>query len=218
MKISVLKSEMNKIVFISDLGGSMMKDKKSEIFNCGKDLFSRNGFKVTNVSDITKMAGIGTGTFYKYYTSKEELFMNIYLEENEKLKRSIMESVPTGADPIELIKGIIQKNLEGMKANPILKEWYNRDLFNKIEKEFYKSDGIKSIHEIMNGSTFELIKLWRSEGKLRDDIDDDMILTIFNAIPYIDIHKEELGIQYFPRILEYLAEFIMKGLMDRKKE
>ena len=51
-----------------------MKDKKTDIFNCGKELFSSKGFKDTNVSDITKVAGMGVGTFYNYYDSKEKLF------------------------------------------------------------------------------------------------------------------------------------------------
>ncbi len=191
-----------------------MVDKKAEIFNCGKELFSSKGFKDTNVSDITKMVGIGVGTFYKCYSSKEELFLEIFLKENEKLKMNIMESVDLGEYPMKMVKDIISKNLEGMKSNPILNEWYNRELFSKLEKEFYKLGGIKSINEIMNSSTMDIIKFWKSEGKLRNDLDDDMILAIFNSIPFIDIHKEEIGVQYFPYILELLEEFIIKGLTD----
>jgi Transcriptional regulator len=195
-----------------------VEDKKMNLYNCGKELFSTNGFKDTNVSDITKMAGMGVGTFYKYYSSKEELFLEIFLKENEKLKMSIMETVKINENPMKIVKDLIAKNLDGMKLNPILKEWYNKDLFSKLEKEFYKQGGIKSINELMNSNMLERIRLWKSEGKLRDDIEDDMILAIFNSIPYIDIHKEELGVQYFPRVLEYLEEFIMKGLTDSQKK
>lgn len=43
-----------------------MEDKKMELFNRGKELFSAKGFKDTNVADITKMAGVSVGTFYNY--------------------------------------------------------------------------------------------------------------------------------------------------------
>lgn len=129
-----------------------------------------------------------------------------------------METVKINENPMKIVKDLIAKNLDGMKLNPILKEWYNKDLFSKLEKEFYKQGGIKSINELMNSNMLERIRLWKSEGKLRDDIEDDMILAIFNSIPYIDIHKEELGVQYFPRVLEYLEEFIMKGLTDSQKK
>jgi AcrR family transcriptional regulator len=197
-------------------GGFQLEDKKAEIFNCGKELFSSKGFKNTNISDITKMAGIGVGTYYSYYSSKEQLFLEIYMKENEKLKKSF-ESINIDDDPIKAIKEILSLNFIGMNSNPILKEWYNRDLFSKLEKEYFKLGGMKSIEELMNSDTVGLIKKWKDEGKMRVDLDDDLILAIFNSIPYIDIHKEEIGLKYFPQILDYLAEFIMKGLTDCQK-
>lgn len=191
-----------------------MEDKKTNIFNCGKELFSSKGFKDTNVSDITNMSGVAVGTFYNYYSSKEKLFIEIYLKENEALKKSIMESVNLDAEPIKIVKEVMALNYNGMNSNPILKEWYNRELFNKLEKDFYDEGGIESIDAFMNSGTTELIKLWKAEGKMRGDLDDELILALFNAIPYIDIHKEEIGIRHFPQILDYLAEFIMKGLTE----
>ncbi|HDK7168350.1 TPA: TetR/AcrR family transcriptional regulator [Clostridium botulinum] len=191
-----------------------MRDKKAEIFNCGRELFCSKGFKDTNISDITKMAGIGVGTFYNYYSSKEKLFIEIFIKENEKLKKNIMESIDLDDDPIKVVKEAIALNLNGTNSNPILKEWYNKDFFSKLEKEFYEAAGIESIYEFMNKGTIELIKKWKAERKIRDDLDDKLILAIFNSIPYIDIHKEQIGIQYFPQIIDYLAEFIMKGLTD----
>ncbi|EKS4344594.1 TetR/AcrR family transcriptional regulator [Clostridium sporogenes] len=194
-----------------------MRDKKAEIFNCGRELFCSKGFKDTNISDITKMAGMGVGTFYNYYSSKEKLFIEIFIKENEKLKKNIMESIDLEDDPIKVVKEAIALNLNGTNANPILKEWYNKDFFSKLEKEFYEAAGIESIYEFMNKGTIELIKKWKAERKIRDDLDDKLILAIFNSIPYIDIHKEQIGIQYFPQIIDYLAEFIMKGLTDWPK-
>ncbi|AJD29537.1 MULTISPECIES: TetR/AcrR family transcriptional regulator [Clostridium] len=194
-----------------------MRDKKAEIFNSGRELFCSKGFKDTNISDITKMAGMGVGTFYNYYSSKEKLFIEIFIKENEKLKKNIMESIDLDDDPIKVVKEAIALNLNGTNSNPILKEWYNKDFFSKLEKEFYEAAGIESIYEFMNKGTIELIKKWKAERKIRDDLDDKLILAIFNSIPYIDIHKEQIGIQYFPQIIDYLAEFIMKGLTDWPK-
>lgn len=188
-----------------------MEDKKTHILNCGKALFSSKGFKDTNVSDITEMAGIGVGTFYNYYSSKDKLFMEIYLEENAKLKKSIMESVDPDADPLKLIKEFMSLNLSGMSLNPILKEWYNRDVFSKIEQQYREENGNNAV-DFLYGSTTELIKKWQAEGKMRVDIDGDLIMAIFATLINIDTHKEEIGIQYFPHILDYITEFVLKGL------
>lgn len=188
-----------------------MKDTKTILFNCGKELFSRNGFKDTNVSDITKTSGIGTGTFYNYYSSKEELFMEIYLEENEKLKKKIMKSVNMDQNPGSVVKELMLLNLKGMKSNPILKEWYNKEVSVKIENYFREQKGLNRL-DFMYQDFFEIIKKWQEEGKIRNDIDSTMIMAIFTSIITIEIHKEEIGLQYFPEILDYLTDFTMKGL------
>jgi AcrR family transcriptional regulator len=108
-----------------------LPDKKSDILHSARALFSANGFKNTSVSDITKLTGVAAGTFYLYYTSKDALFMEIYLEENEKLKRSILAAVDLNGEPLRVMQEILRLNLDGMNANPILKEWYNRDVFEK---------------------------------------------------------------------------------------
>ena len=48
----------------------------------------------------------------------------------------------------------------------------------------------------------------------RQDLDSEMIMMIFAAIVNIDTHKDEIGLQYFPELLEILTEFVMKGLTD----
>lgn len=188
-----------------------MKDTKTILFNCGKELFSLKGFKDTNVSDITKISEIGTGTFYNYYSSKEELFMEIYLEENEKLKKKIMKSVNMDQDPGSVVKELMLLNLKGMKSNPILKEWYNKEVSVKIEKYFHEQKGLDRL-DFMYRDFFEIIKKWQADGKIRNDIDSGMVMAIFTSIITIEIHKEEIGLQYFPEILDYLTDFTMKGL------
>lgn len=196
--------------------GNSMDDKKLDIFHCGEVLFSSKGFKDTNVSDITKMAGVAVGTFYNYYSSKEKLFMDIYLKENEKLKKSF-QSVDLDEDPVKAIKQVLELNYQGINSNPILKEWYNRDLIHKLEKEYYEQGGMKSIEELMHSDTLELIRNWKAQGKMRTDLDDNLILALFTAIPYVDLHKKEIGLQYFPQIVDYITEFVMKGLTDSYK-
>lgn len=194
-----------------------MIDKKADILNCGRELFISKGFKDTNVVEITKMAGIATGTFYNYYPSKDKLFMEIYLEENMKLKKSIMESIDLEGNPINVMKEMMFLNLKGMKSNPILKEWYNKDVFNKIEQSYREENGLDYV-DFLYDSFIEIVRKWQTQGKLRKDIDAEMIMTIFGALINIDTHKEEVGIQYFPHVLEYLSEFTMKGLMDCSKK
>lgn len=192
-----------------------MVDKKAELLRCGRELFNTKGFKDTNVSEITKMAGMATGTFYNYYTSKDTLFMEIYIEENVQLKRSILDSLDLKADPVSVMKEMLYKNYRGMLANPILKEWYNREIFQKIEQNFREENALEHV-DFLYDSFIDIVRKWQGEGKIRNDLSAEMIMAIFGALVTVDTHKEEIGLQYFPQVLEYMSEFTMKGLMDTK--
>jgi len=43
-----------------------------------------------------------------------------------------------------------------------------------------------------------------------------MIMLIFAAIINVDTHKEEIGIEYFPELLNLMTELIMKVLTATK--
>jgi AcrR family transcriptional regulator len=194
-----------------------MEDKNKAIFVSARKLFYLKGFKDTNVSEIAKKAGIGVGTFYNYYSSKEEVFLKVFIEENMKLKHSMFEQVKPDDDPVTVSTQMMIQYLNIMNSNRILGEWYNKELFSKLERYFLSQNGMQSVADFMNIDIAGLIKKWKSEGKIRKDLDDDLILAILSSVVYVDMHKTEIGVQYFPKIISLLYEFIVKGLSNCPK-
>jgi AcrR family transcriptional regulator len=190
-------------------------DIKKDIFKYGKDLFSTKGFKKTNIKEIAQLAGIGVGTFYNYYTSKEQLFLEIYIQENEKIKKWLIESIDLDQEPVKVISQLIMRNTEVINTNPILKEWYSHDFYKEIEK-YYRNEGSENIDSIRN-FYLNLLENWKAQGKIRDDIDEELLPVFLDSLVCIDMHKDEIGIQHFPKVIQYLAEFIMQGLTNRHK-
>lgn len=193
-----------------------MTDKKAALYTAGKAIFISKGYKETNVADITEKAGFATGTFYNYYPSKDALFMEIYLDENAKLKRKIMKNIDLSADPLLVMQTMMMLNYQGMLASPILKEWYNREIFSKIEQNFRKQSGMKSA-DFLYDVFIEVVKKWQADNRMRCDISPEMIMAIFSALINVETHKDEIGLEYFPDLINYLSEFTMKALMDGPK-
>lgn len=53
-------------------------ETRSKILHDSMLYFAKNGFAGTKISDLAKHIGIGQGTLYIYFKSKEELFNEIY--------------------------------------------------------------------------------------------------------------------------------------------
>lgn len=88
---------------------------------------------------------MAVGTFYKYYPSKEKLFMDIFLDENAKLKNHCLQSLDFTKNPLEVVGQMMALNTEGLNASPILREWNNKAVFSKIEQLYREENGIQAV-------------------------------------------------------------------------
>ena len=190
-----------------------MNDKKQQLYQSAKSMFSERGFKDTNISAITKVASMAVGTFYLYYSSKEQLFMEIFKDENTRLKRELLDKLDLNGCPKAIILRMLKINQEGIQTNPILREWYTSDEFRKIEQAYREAHAIDSLNFLYD-TFLSLVERWQAEGKMRSDIDSRMIMKVFEAVINVDTHKDELGMEYFPSLLDIMTDLILKGLTE----
>lgn len=189
-----------------------MINKKEVILRVSRELFLKNGFKDVNVSDITKAAGVGVGTFYNYYPSKEELFLEIFVEENQKAKEAIIEVLDVNEKPKILMRSFIAHNKNIMNNNRILKEWYNSSISSVIRVYYQeKAETSLFIRDIFT----QFLKKWKEEKTIRTDIDYEIILSIFDSVVYLENHQDDIGISNFEKMIETLADFFICGLVEQ---
>lgn len=79
--------------------------------------FAKNGFSGTKISDLSKHIGIGQGTIYVYFESKEELFQEIHKMINrekdiEQLKLLASLPIPAKQKIHKLTKSVLQQLVE----------------------------------------------------------------------------------------------------------
>ena len=144
--------------------GLLWRIKKTVIYNCAKEVFSAKGFKDTNISEITKQAGMAVGTFYNYYPSKEKLFMDIFLEENTRLKHECFQALDLSQDPLVVVEEMQKLNVEGIKTSPILREWYNKSVLKKYNRFTTKKTVLIQLDFYMTAS-MSLLRYGRLRGR-----------------------------------------------------
>ena len=52
-------------------------NRKETLLKVGERLFAQNGYRDVSIKDITNAAGLGMGSFYTYFDSKEEFYSAI---------------------------------------------------------------------------------------------------------------------------------------------
>ena len=94
-------------------------ETKEKIIDAATKVFFQNGFEKTSVKMILEEAGVVTGSFYHFFTSKEELFEAVV----EKYLRGYSERIGNILFDESLgIEQIINKILEELQSTS--KEYY----------------------------------------------------------------------------------------------
>lgn len=55
-------------------------EKKKEILGAARKVFAQKGFASSKMEDIAREAGMGKGTVYEYFRSKEDIFLALFEE------------------------------------------------------------------------------------------------------------------------------------------
>jgi AcrR family transcriptional regulator len=72
-------------------------DKREAIMQAALELFVERGFFGTAVPEIADRAGVGAGTIYRYFESKEALVNAIYREEKVRFAHLVVDDFPAAA-------------------------------------------------------------------------------------------------------------------------
>jgi len=80
---------------------------EAALIRAARTIFERDGFLDARITDITALAGAATGSFYRYFSSKEEIFTAVIDQLNDQgLHLPTMDFLPDDLD--DLVRSVAQ--------------------------------------------------------------------------------------------------------------
>lgn len=187
-----------------------MDDKKGRIFDAAHVLFLERGFKNTSIADIAAIAGVAVGSFYLYFDSKEDIFIQIYNNENENIKAKILSKVDLNDEPVKLIREIIDQIFKLSSNNRILQEWFKNPNLNSIIAQ----NNSKYFEDSLIYSTLmKLIDKWIKDDLVKEDFNATRIISLFDALTVLDFHQSEIQTDNYQQLLNDLIEGILSVIL-----
>jgi len=93
-------------------------DKRDAIMHAALELFVARGFWGTAVPEIADKAGVGAGTIYRYFESKEALVNALYRQEKQRFAERVLHEFPTNATARELFRTMWMRMAKFAVENP----------------------------------------------------------------------------------------------------
>ncbi|MGA9288805.1 MAG: TetR/AcrR family transcriptional regulator [Anaerobacillus sp.] len=159
--------------------------------------YRTKGFK-TGIKDLTDAIGIAPGSFYKFYTSKEELIFTILEEEESSIKETLFQEFihNTFTSPEEIASFLI-RGIELANGNPFIELIMSPTQMSAISRKVPK----EVLERHMTHDQFSLEKLL----PLKDHPQKETIGSAIRAFFLLTMHKREIGEDQFQPTLHFYA-------------
>ena len=166
-----------------------------KVLAAAREAFAGSG-ESTALEEIARRAGVGIGTLYRHFPSRQALLEAVYLEEVEAICRSAAKQLE-GADPWEALTGWF----EGFSGYLATKQALAAELLNYLDRD-------AQLFKASRAALFEagepLLQRAQAAGVVRPDVEiADVIQMVIGLakIPAAD-----------PRQTEHIVRIALDGL------
>lgn len=188
---------------------------REDLVKSGSEQFQQYGPERTRVKDITEPVGIAKPTFYQFFDSKGELYLEIFTRVSKELGDELQSEISAIEDTREAVKRLFTKYVEFIEENPHLVEVMShtppREMFRNVPQE--QIDQVRE--NWLNAYAPVIEELQHRTDAALVDYDPMMILALLRPIGLMHLYKEEGTTRdstEFERMQEAHIEILVNGL------
>lgn len=134
---------------------------RQKILVAAEDVFGRDGFHRASIVDITRAAGIGQGTFYLYFPSKEALYIELVRAMGHDMRRRMHEASRDAGDRAQAEEAGFRAFFEYVAQHP--------NLYRVVrECEFVAPDEFRAWYRRLAERYVEGLRRASAAGQVRD--------------------------------------------------
>ncbi len=148
--------------------------KQTAILTAALSVFGEKGYAAAKIIDIAGAAGVGKGTIYEYYRSKDDLFFAVFEWYVEQLAgASMVDASCLGGDAADRMRALLSSVFTAFH-----KEIDNFSVFlefwaaagNPAMRDRFRS-ALLSMYDIFRGIIIDLVEEGKGSGVFRKDVD-----------------------------------------------
>ncbi len=187
--------------------------RRAAILEQAEKIFSARGYHQVTVAEIASAAGFSTGSLYRFFEGKQQLYTTLISEKLDVLYETIRADVKRASDPLAKIEALVASQLRFVEEN--------RDFCRVFVRG--ETDAISSIRETIYKDYFRhlsfierLIKDGVKKGVLRRLPPREMAAALIHMLRSASVHwllvssKETLSAKK-----EVILDIYLRGVESR---
>jgi AcrR family transcriptional regulator len=164
-------------------------ERKEMILDAALEVFAKHGYESSDVDDIARLAGIGKGTIYRHFDSKQNLFLALVDRGYQMLcQRMAADRDPNLSFEKKLIRGM-RSHVDFFIQNP---QYYRVLMLELPDHRLQIGEDILKRHQRYTQPMVKAIAAATKEGELKP-IDPDLAALTLGAMACIVVERHLRG-------------------------
>ena len=188
--------------------------KRSEIAQKAIEVLAKRGFQATTIQEIADAAGLGKGTVYHYFKTKEEILSVVSEEIFHEMERSFGAALLRIDKPMEKLSALIEEALHVTEDVENLFIVYSELWLMNIREDKYNDymSFIKNLHNDLKNLTAGMINEGKRQGLWAKDTDSEalaayLVASFDGVVVHYIMDKKNFDIK---RVTKEFIRFVLR--------
>ncbi|RLC00022.1 MAG: TetR family transcriptional regulator [Deltaproteobacteria bacterium] len=146
-------------------------DKYHRILEAAVNVFAKQGFHRSTISQIAKEAGVADGTIYLYFKNKDDILVQFFSYKAKQVFALFREEVDKADNSREKLHNLVRRHLEEFQSDRNMAIVYQTVTHqgSLVSKNLIK-DQIKEMSKMYLDMVSEILEKGQEEGSIRKDL------------------------------------------------
>lgn len=189
---------------------SVLAAKREAILTAAVAQFAQHGYAATEMETIAAAAGVAKGTLYRYFKSKEELFLAAVDRTFERLTEFVFEAIVCIDEPVAIVRTSFRAIARFLQRNPLVLE-----LLAEERSVFRDRPPRHLFHRNKSRPYFaEIVRRGIEQGVFRDVDPNSVVQTLVYLMQGLILgSRQERNVDELVKRAEDAVELVLHGLL-----
>ncbi|MDR3659583.1 MAG: helix-turn-helix domain containing protein [Mycobacterium sp.] len=164
-----------------DDADSARRQRADRILDGARDLLLRWGYRRVTIDEVARKAGVGKGTIYLHWRSREQLFQAVSAREAAAMTAAIIDGLQADSAEVALHRHLRRLFVEAM-SRPVLRALYTRDA--DTLDAFLTAKSHVQIEEVKREVNRDYHGVLAAHGMVRADLNLDVLDYTLSTIVF----------------------------------
>jgi AcrR family transcriptional regulator len=190
-------------------------ETRRQILLAAASLFREKGYKATTLRDVADLAGMGAGSMYYHFSSKDAILrevLDVGIATIDEAVRAAVAALPANAAPVDRLREAILADLRALLETSEYTPAYAR-IYNQLPATIKRRDHPRRVAYLAYWR--ELVLAAQRAGQLRDDLPVEVFVEFLVGSMSRTTEWFNPRVASVDALAQWVADWILEGVARR---